>query len=901
MKFELLSIFIALVYLIGLFLLAYWVERKEKWRHFVMNSNWIYALSLSIYCTAWTYYGSIGSASNQGVRFLTIYLGPTLIMPLWYLMTKKMSRISRIHNITTFVDLISLRFTQHISLGIYITAILILGIVPYIALQIKAISESFDILVHSTSIHPGISRDWLATILVITLGIFIILFASKKMDSTEHHSGIVASVAFESMFKLIAFFTAGMVICFSLFKSPSEIYHKIYEIGYIDKFTLQSNEYFEWFALIILSGIAFTLLPRQFQVAVLENHDEKHLNTAIWQFPLYLFLINLFVIPIAFAGIILLKNQNVQADYYILSLPISVGMPFLGIFVFLGGFSAAVAMVVIETVALSNMLSNNLILPILIKLNGFSLFQGLEQRTNLIKHSSVAAIMLMTWIFYSQLSPSYSLVSIGLISFVLIAQFFPTIIGVLYLKITNVKAVVLSISGGFIVWLYTLILPTLSDKYPVVKEFISQGLFGIKALNAHALFGIEFQNAIVHGFFWSFLVNLLLFFIGTYMFKPSSFEMKQAQLFVDIFKYTSFDDSRIVYKDTAAISDIQNLLERFMGVDRTKLALNSFSLRHKIDASNLSDDPRLIPFTERILSKIIGSVSAKILLESILKHRDVGIYEMLDLIEESKETIRLNRELTKKQNELEKAKEDLQRTYNQLLLHTELKDEFLATVSHELKSPITSISSFSEILQDSQSLSQEEIVNFSAIINKESARITRLINQLLDLEKYESGSEHLHMIPVNIDEWIEDIENAISGELKSKNIKLLKDIDANISEILIDRDKVMQVMINLLSNAIKFSPERAEVKMCILNQKDKIIIEIIDQGKGIEPEYRELIFEKFFQARHQSIKKPKGSGLGLAISKKIVHLHRGTIYVKSSDKNGSVMTVELPKDIITKT
>lgn len=892
---------IAFGYLGLLFWIAYWVENNSKIKKFVQNSSIVYSLSLAIYCTAWTYYGSIGTATQSGLNFLPIYLGPTLIMPLWYFFLRKMIRVVKMNNISTIADFLSLRYGVSSRLGMVITLLCIVGIVPYISLQIKAISNSFEIIMFQNAIVNSAISANIPVVISIVLGAFILIFGVQKMESNEHHTGIVASIAFESIFKLVAFLIAGIFVSYIVFDSPQEIYEKSKSIlpNFNNLVTIQGKSPFaEWFGLTILSAIAVTLLPRQFQVSVIENQNESHLKTSIWLFPLYLLLINLFVMPIALGGNILFNGSTANPDYYILDIPLKFNQTLISVIVFIGGFSAASAMIILETIALSNMLSNNFMIPLILQLGKTkkNINEKLATKTLLLRRISIAIILLASLFYYKILSPYYSLVSIGLISFVFIAQFFPSVIGALYWKKSTKKAVYVSLTLGVCIWLYTLVLPSIIDNFTFGKNIIEFGLFDCQFLKPTELFYLSDFSPVVHGFFWSMFFNVFSFIIISLATIPSNLEKQQAYIYVDVFKYSNVEDSSVVWKETALISDITSLLEKFLGKERSQLALNSFSKRYGIEIDPaLPSDPKLIPFVERLLSKIVGPISARIMVESVIKEKEIYINEMLDIIQESKEIITLNRELIKKSNELEKAKSQLENTNNKLIQHDQLKDDFLATVSHELKSPLTSIRSFSEILNQNKDLTEEEIGNFSNIIFKESGRISRLINQLLDLEKYDSGNQSLQLFAVNLSEFIVDLKNVVMTELEEKHIELIYNIDPTIHEILMDKDKIYQVCINLVSNAIKFSNSHDTITIAILKDSTNYYFSVKDNGKGIEKEYQELIFEKFYQARNQTLKKPIGSGLGLAICKKIIQLHQGEIYVKSSDAQGSEFEFSIPR------
>jgi signal transduction histidine kinase/Na+/proline symporter len=899
---------ISLFYLAFLFWLAFVVEKSARLQNYIKNSGVIYSISLAIYCTAWTFYGSIGKASVNGIDFLPVYIGPTLLMPLWYFVMKKMIRISKMNKISTLADFLSLRYGVSIELGMLITVLCIIGIVPYISLQIKAISDSFEIILSQNNQFSWIKISNLSIIVSFIIGLFIIIFGAKKMESNEYHSGIVASVAFESVLKLVAFLVAGIFIVYFLFDSPAEIYDTISHKSkaMTELFVMSGhNRMTEWFWLSVLSAIAVVLLPRQFQIGVIENQNEAHLKKAIWIFPLYLFLINLFVLPIAFAGNILFDGLPINPDYYILDIPLKFNAKIIGVLVFLGGFSAASAMIIIEVLALSNMLSNNFLIPLLVnfgnKKKDFN--EQLASKTLFLKQLSVVLIMVLSLIYYHLLSPFYSLVSIGLISFVFIAQFFPALLGALYWKKATKKAVFSSLIMGFVVWLYTLVLPSIIDNFAFGKKILEFGPYGISWLKPLALFGLTDFNPVIHGFFWSMFFNFCTYIFVSLNTNLSNIEKQQAHIFVDVFKYSDVVDSNVVWRETALISDIQSLLIKFIGEERTQQALLSFSKKYQLDLEkNKISDPRLIPFAERILSAVVGPVSARILVSSVITDKDIFINEVVDILKESREVFVLNKELTKQSTELSKAKEDLEKINNKLIQHDQIKDEFLATVSHELKSPITSIKSFAEILKENEDISKDEIEQFSGIIYKESERITRLINQLLDLERYDSGKQKLVLSVVNIGEFAQDVMQLFNHEgnknVHGQPVQYKLNVQSGLNEMVFDRDKIYQVCINLLSNATKFTRENGEITLSIYKKDKDIFFEVKDEGNGIDEKYFDLIFEKFFQARNQDLKKPKGSGLGLAICKKIVQLHGGEIYVKASSKEGSTFVFDFPEFIL---
>jgi len=454
-------ILIIVVYLGILFYIAFLAENnsKSKWA----NSPYIYALSLAVYCSAWTYYGSVGIAANSGIDFITIYLGPVIAIPLWIVVMRKIIRISKQHKISSIADFISLRYGNHRFLGALVTIIAILATIPYISLQLKAISESFRIMTSNSKFVPkegNIFNDstfYIAILLVV----FATFYGTQKTDASEKHRGIVVSAAFESVLKLVFFLVIGIYVTFYLFDGTTDIYDKISQTANFSSLT-KINGFegaFNWLFMISLSFMAIFLLPRQFQVSVVENSREKQLKQAIWVFPLYLFLFNIFVIYIAWAGK-LTFDSSVNAEYYSLFLPLHNNNIFLALLVFLGGFSAVISMVVISTLALSTMISNNLIIPY----TYLKKFKKSHPKKNMkyiksIRRISISLIIISAYAFYLNFTIEPSLFSIGLISFVIIAQLAPSFFIGLFWNRGSAKASIVGIIIGLLIVIYTLILP----------------------------------------------------------------------------------------------------------------------------------------------------------------------------------------------------------------------------------------------------------------------------------------------------------------------------------------------------------------------------------------------------------------------------------------------------------
>ena len=896
-----LVILFSVLYLLLLFGVGYYAEYRSGIKKSIINNPYIYSLSLAVYCTAWTFFGSVGRATSTGIEFLSIYLGPTLMAPLFWVILRKIIRISKMQRITSIADFISTRYGKNISLGIIVTLLCVIGIIPYIAIQLKAISSSIEIVTgnaHGFGTGSDILKDNTLYI-AIGLSVFVIFFGTRSVDATEKHEGMVAAIAFESIIKILAFIVAGLFVTYFLFNGFGDIMQRAAHLPTINKlFTVQdSNMYVQMFSVMFLSMLAVLFLPRQFQVSVVENVQEQHLNKAMWLFPLYLFIINIFVLPIAFGGSVFFAGQNVNADTYVLALPMQVHISWLIVMVYIGGFSAASSMIIVETIALSTMISNNIVMPTLLSLSSsFKKNMDKNIRSFIInsRRLSIIVIILFAYLYDRTIAEKYSLVSIGLVSFTAVAQFAPAIIGGIYWKQANKHAALTGIIVGFAIWFYTLVFPYIIGAGIMDDTILKDGIFHLSFLRPLSLFGMTGFDTITHGFFWSLFLNSLTFFSISLFTERKSQEIYQAEMFVDVYKHASQpSESSVVWKGTAYILDLKTLLFNFIGTDRTEQLLQAYSKRHHIDMNESAKaEPALVNFAERILAGAIGSASARIMVKSVVKEEELSIDEVLKILRESQMMKETNKELRRKSIELSKATEELRIANQQLKQIDEMKDEFLYTVTHELRTPLTSIRALSEIVHDNPDLPDPQKNEYLSAIIKETERLSHLITQVLNLERYESGRSKLNLTAIDIAEVLYNIEDSAKQLLKDKGLQLHFNIQALMPLMEGDIDLLTQVFYNLTSNAIKHARHIIEIDASYHNNIYRIFVK--DDGKGIPSEVHELIFDKFFQAKNQTLKKPEGSGLGLAICKRIVEMHQGRIWVESKEENGASFIVEIP-------
>ena len=885
-------------YLCVLFALASWGDRRADLGRSVIRSPMIYTLSLAVYCSAWTYYGSVGLAAQKGLSFLPIYLGPTLAALLFPFVLLKVLRITKAYGLTSIADFIAARYGKSGLVGGLVTVVAVIGGIPYISLQLKALASSVTVVLGSSAVMPpeiGSGADT-ALIISLLLAAFAIFFGTRHIDATETHQGMVVAVAFESVIKLLAFLVVGVVVTYMLHDGMLDIFSKVIAAGHGDRLTMAGTglTYLDWFLLTMLAGMMMLVLPRQFQVGVLENVDERHLRTASWLFPAYLLLINIFVLPIAAAGLL---AGGFEGDLMILDLPLAAGYDGVALLTYVGGLSAATAMIIVATIALSTMISNDLVIPILLRVRSLRLAER-SDLTGLIlniRRAAILALLMCGYVFFKRVGSSYGLASIGLIAFTAVAQFVPPIIAGIYWRDANKTGAFLGISGGFLVWLFTLIGPALAHAGVLDPGFLEHGAFGSALLRPEALFGVEGLHPVSHALVWSLAVNILLLVSASLAGRQGSLERLQALLFVEVGER---QETTRLWRGDAHVADLLRPIERFLspaGVARA-LEIDSRKRGHRLQENDAAD-AAFVQLVERQLARVIGASSARVVVSSVVRGEVIGPEQVMEILDETSQVIEYSQRLEQKSRALEAASAELRAANRRLTELDGLKDDFIAIVSHELRTPLTSIRSFSEILLDNPDLSEEERAEFLGIVVRESERLTRLINDVLDLSKIESGRMDWQVSAVDIRVVVEDAVASIGGLMSESGVTLAVDIEPDVAQVTGDRDRFVQVLVNLLSNAMKFVPEQGgEVGVSLRAiGGDGFEIRVEDNGPGVPEAYREAIFEKFKQANENLKERPKGSGLGLTISRHIIEEFGGRVGVEASASGGAAFWLRLPK------
>ncbi|HEY9057024.1 MAG TPA: PAS domain-containing hybrid sensor histidine kinase/response regulator [Aurantimonas sp.] len=622
----------AIAYLLLLFAVAWWGDRRAADGHASPSRPGVYALSLAVYCTSWTFFGSVGVAARDGLSFLAIYLGPILVFLLAPAFIERLIRHAKAERITTVADFIGSRYGKNPSVAALATLIAIIGTVPYIALQLKAISTSVAALVahyRATPEMPPLFSD-LALLVASVLGIFAILFGTRHADATEHQDGLVLAVAMESIVKLAAFLAIGIWATFVLFE-PGELWSAaLASPGVTSAFSSEIGGRF--LASMGLSALAILLLPRQFHMTVVENRTREEIRRARWLFPLYLVLINIFVAPIAAAGLIKLGG-TVDADLYVLSLPLSQGQDTLSLVAFIGGLSAATAMVIVASVALSIMISNDLVLPWLLKRRG----PGIDTRqdeTRLIlnvRRSAILVVVFLGYGYYRFAGTGSGLASIGLLSFAAIAQLAPPFLAGLFWKRANARGAMAGLVAGILVWAYTLLLPAIQT--PTAT--------GSLAAAAAATPDID---PLLFGCLVSLLANTACLVIGSLSRPATPLERIQAAIFAAKDAGPTAGSRRT--RSGVSVGELTATIARYLGAERTERSLARFAEEEgRILDADATADSATIRFSEQLLASAIGSASSRLVLSLLFQRHADSSRSALRLLDDASEALQYNRDL----------------------------------------------------------------------------------------------------------------------------------------------------------------------------------------------------------------------------------------------------------------
>jgi len=888
----------ALLYVALLFGVAFVGDRRARsGRLGWLRSPLVYTLSISVYCTSWTFYGAVGSAARSGLEFATIYLGPTLMFIGWWILLRKIVRIAHNQSITSIADMISSRYGKSAALAALVTLIAVVSTTPYIALQLKAVATSFQVIGNSApdtlagASGSGAPDYWTAFWIAAGMAVFTILFGTRNIDAKERHHGVVAAIALEAVVKLVALLAVGLMAVYGVAGGAEHIF------ALASPEMLHAQDAFgpRWVAVIFLSAGAVICLPRQFQVTVVENVDESHLRTAAWLFPLYLFLLSLFVLPIAIAGLNYLP-AHADPDMFVLTLPIWASRNDIALLSFLGGFSAATSMVIVACIALSTMISNHIVMPVALRLHWVSQSAGGEFRSFLLtsRRVSICVMLALGFLYFRLSGNSDALASIGLIAFVGVAQVLPSLVGGLFWRHANADGAFAGLLVGTILWAYTLFLPSFGGDVILSPRVLADGPFGLQMLRPQALFGLHGLDPLVHAIFWSLSVNTLLFVLVSLRREPRPLERLQGTLFVDVFR-TSAEATTGLLRRSAATDDLSALAQRILGADEARRLFSQAAVQQGRDRSAPIADDAFITRLERALAGSIGSASAHAMISQVVTGETISLDALVRIADETQRVREYSHQLEQKSRQLEAAARQLAQANERLRRLDVEKDLFLSQVSHEVRTPMTSIRSFSETLLDPSGLEPAKAQRFLRIIHEESVRLTRLLDSTLELNLLEHGEAPWQLTPIDPELALDGSIEICQGLAAAAPVRMLEGARARGVVVHGDADRLSQVFINLISNAIKYNVSDdpwVRVSSRIRHACWEVLIE--DNGPGIRADERELIFSKFRRGWAHTQTSTPGIGLGLAISWQIMRRLGGSLTLVDRIGPGACFKVRLP-------
>jgi Na+/proline symporter/signal transduction histidine kinase len=638
----------ALVYMCLLFAVAHYGDTAGRsWTRGRARST-IYALTLAVFCTSWTFFGSVGLASRAGFDFLAIYIGPIVVIGLGHRLVRRIVELAKSQNITSIADFVAARYGKSQRVAALVCLIAVIGSVPYIALQLKAISTSLTTFLDA--VEPGAVAQAapvfgdLALLVTLILAAFATAFGTRHIDATEHQDGLMLAIAMESLVKLVAFLAVGLYVSFGMFDGVGDILARAARADAVP-FADRSAGLGSFLTMCALSASIILLLPRQFHVTVVENREPQDVNRAAWMFPLYLVLINLFVVPLALAADLALP-AGIDRDMAVLQLPLQSGAGIVALFAFIGGLSAATAMVIVAGVALAIMVSNDLVMPLILR--GRTLLRrapgDLGGLVLTIRRVAIIAILLLGYAYFRSAGQA-ALSSIGLISFAAIAQIAPAFFGGLVWRRANALGATAGLVTGLAAWAFTLLLPSLADpSFLGLDGVVREGLLGIPALRPTALFGVELP-LITHGTLVSVSLNIAAFVGFSYLRPATAIERLQANAFVSPDRPAMAQTFRL-WRTSVTVDELRGTVARYLGQERAQEAFATFarsrggSLRPGQEA-----DIHLVRFAEHQLASAIGAASSRLVLSLLLRRRNVSKKAALKLLDDASAAIQYNRDL----------------------------------------------------------------------------------------------------------------------------------------------------------------------------------------------------------------------------------------------------------------
>jgi len=900
-----------LAYMGFLFLVALWAEHRAKAGVNSSDNPIIYTLSLAVYCTAWTYYGSVGKAANSGMIFLAIYLGPTLGMLFWWVVLRRLVRVKNVHHLTSVADLISLRYGKSQAVGALVTIMILVGVTPYLGLQLKAMVLTLKILTHS-QVDSLLYRDygqgsWLylhtGDLIAVLMIVFTIIFGVRRLDPTERHQGIVMAVAVESMVKLLAFLTVGVFVTYYLHDGFGEILEAFSRLTPSPSQPSPllkgqpSSSYLVWLSYLALSMSAVVFLPRQFHVAVVENFDEKHIATASWLFPIYLLLINLFVAPLAMAGL-LLGYPLKEADTFVLRLPLDQGFPWLSLLAFLGGFSAATAMVMVSTMAMATMVTNHLLTPLL---QFFKPLNFLRRHLLQCRWAAVALIILLAYWFQWEVGWSEFLVDMGILSFAAILQLTPAILGGLFWRQGNRAGALLGLAAGFLVWVYTMLVPIAVKAGWLAESLLEQGPWGLALLAPERLFGVSAFDTLTNAVFWSLFFNLCFYLLGSLVCRQDEQEQRLAQEFVSAagpgLSLAQMEQGEPLIDLGQKLAGFERVLLDYLNPAHARNIIES-SLRQLklrgLDRITLTQLAELHQVLENQLAGSIGAASAATALRRFPLFSPQEARAMASVYARVLTSLRVSPQELKRKIDYYQEKEELLRRESELLLHSkrlleeklEGMDRLARSLAHEIRNPVTTIGGLTQrLLRRGDNAADDP-----EYLNRILSGVRRLERIVSEVRAYADMPAPM-LSPEDLGALLKGLCEEYKSQAQAGGVELILEGQAGQEgqvQAWIDRGQVEKLLRVLMDNALEAMPQGGRLTLRLICDESRAIISVRDTGVGILAKDLPFLFDPLFSTKADAV------GMNLAIAKRIANEHGGDLTVESAPNLGSTFRLLLP-------
>ncbi len=578
---------------------------------------WCYALSLAVYCTSWTFYGAVGTAVTVGWDFLAITLGPILVFLLAPAFLTRFAEAVMAESATSIADFMSIRYGKSRSIAALVACIALLAGVPYIALQLKSLSMSFATLARDNS---GIADSNTILFAAIGLVLFTIIFGARRYEATGRNQGLVVALAFDSVFKLVALLVAAIIAIVMLFDAPmpAQQHAASFAATQFGPDTLGLR----FLTVLLLSMLAIICLPRQFYVTFVECRDKAHVSKARWPFIIYLLMTAVVVPPIAMAGVSLLPNGS-NPDLFVLQLPMAYSSNMLSLLVFLGGFAAAIGMIVASSLALSTMITHDLLTPILLRTELVTAQTDMGRLLLNVRRLSICIIILLAYVYYRNISAAQTLSAIGLIAFAGMAQFAPGLIGSFVWSKAHARGVRAGLFLGGVCWFYTLFLPSYLGA-DILEAVWLRNIAG-GWLHPHHLLGVKTLDPLSHGTMFSLGINCLAFLLVSLRAHQGGralIRLPQVTIGLDRFR------------SVRSAGDLMNLAARFIGRPQAEAAF-----AHHAGSQQQPWMPQKplsaveAQLAERLIASVIGASSARLILTSALSGARMEMTDIVSLLD----------------------------------------------------------------------------------------------------------------------------------------------------------------------------------------------------------------------------------------------------------------------------